>query len=205
MKPPPYELYYWPSIQGRGEFIRLALEEAHAKYIDVARRRGGMRAMEKLLAGDATRPPVFAPPFLKHGERVFAQTANILAYLGPRLDLVPQDEVLRAHAQEIQLTITNLVAEAHDTHHPLDVGLYYEDQKAAAKKRASQFIAKRIPKFLGYFEARLVHNGGRCFIGGRLSYVDLSMFQVIAGLEYAFPRAMAKVAPGYPKLHALRD
>ena len=33
-----YELYYWPSIQGRGEFIRLTLEEAGADYVDVARK-----------------------------------------------------------------------------------------------------------------------------------------------------------------------
>src|ERR1700742_72623 len=107
MKSPPYELYYWPSIQGRGEFIRLALEDAGARYIDVARTRGGMAAMMKLLNGDAHTAPVFAPPFLKHGERIIAQTANVLAYLAPRLDLVPRDEFLRARAMELQLTIAD--------------------------------------------------------------------------------------------------
>jgi glutathione S-transferase len=205
MKPAPYELYYWPTIQGRGEFVRLALEDAAAPYIDVARKPGGMRAMNKLLAGDAHRPPVFAPPFLKHGERVIAQTASILAYLAPRLNLVPRDDLLRAHAQELQLTIADLVVEAHDTHHPLGADLYYEDQKAAAKKRAAGFVANRIPKFLDYFEQRLTHNGGRCFIGGRVSYVDLSAFQMVCGLEYAFPNAMDKAVRRSPQLHALRD
>ena len=32
-----YELHYWPRIQGRGEFVRLALEQAGAEYVDVAR------------------------------------------------------------------------------------------------------------------------------------------------------------------------
>jgi glutathione S-transferase len=205
MKSPPYELYYWPTIQGRGEFIRLALEEAGARYVDVARTRGGMAAMMKLLKGDEHTPPVFAPPFLKHGERIIAQTANVLAYLGPRLDLVPRDEVLRARALEIELTVADFIAEVHDTHHPIAVGLYYEDQKPAAKRRASSFLGQRVPKFLGYFESRLSHNGGKYFIGGRLSYVDLSLFQVVCGLAYAFPRAMAGAARHYPLLYTLRD
>ena len=205
MKPPPYELYYWPSIQGRGEFIRLSLEDAGARYVDVARTRGGVNAMVKLLAGDEHSAPVFAPPFLRHGERVIAQTANILAYLAPRLDLVPRDEGLRARAMEIQLTIADFVVEAHDTHHPLGVNLYYEDQKPAAKKRAAEFLGSRLPKFLGYFESRLSHNGGRHLIGGRVSYVDLSAFQLLCGAEYAFPNAMARVAHKHPLLYALRD
>jgi glutathione S-transferase len=205
MKPPAYELYYWPSIQGRGEFIRLSLEDAGARYVDVARTRGGMAAMMKLLAGDAHAPPVFAPPFLKHGERVIAQTANVLAYLAPRLDLVPRDEFLRARAMEIQLTLADFVVEAHDTHHPIGANLYYEDQTPAARRRGAEFLGSRLPKFMGYFESRLSHNGGRHFVGGRISYVDLSAFQIVCGLEYAFPNAMARVAHEYPLMHALRD
>jgi glutathione S-transferase len=205
VKTPLYELYYWPSIQGRGEFVRLALEEAGAPYVDVARGRGGVPAMMKMMRGNESAAPIFAPPFLKHGERVIAQTANILAYLAPRLNLVPRDEVHRAHALELQLTIADLVAEAHDTHHPIAVDLYYEDQKPAAKKRATAFVRARVPKFLGYLEARLAHNGGRFLLGGRLSYVDLSAFQVLVGLEYAFPNAMAREARRIPLLVALRD
>jgi glutathione S-transferase len=200
-----YELYYWPSIQGRGEFVRLALEEGGADYVDVARGKAGVAAMMKMLKGTKTEAPLFAPPFLKHGALVIAQTANVLAYLGPRLKLVPASEGLRAHALEIQLTISDLVAEAHDTHHPIGVSLYYEDQTTEAKKRAAEFVAKRIPKFLGWLEARLVHNGGRHFIGGRVSYVDLSAFQVVEGLTYAFPNGMAGVRRKIPKLLALRD
>lgn len=204
MKSAPYELYYWPSIQGRGEFVRLALEEAGAPYADVARGRGGVKAMMKVMRGDHRRPPVFAPPFLKHGDLVIAQTANVLAYLAPRLKLVPRDDASRAHALELQLTIADLVAEAHDTHHPIGVDLYYEDQKPAAKKRAGGFVASRIPKYLGYFESRLAHNGN-FLVGSRLSYVDLSAFQVVCGLSYAFPNGMAREARRIPRLLELRD
>jgi glutathione S-transferase len=205
VKTAPYELYYWPSIQGRGEFIRLALEEAGAPYVDVARRAGGVKAMMKVMGGDDRAPPLFAPPFLRDGDTVIAQTANVLAYLGPRLKLVPRDEASRAHALEIQLTIADLVAEAHDTHHPIASGLYYEDQKPAAKKAAGSFVAERIPKYLGYLEARLAHNAGLHFIGRRVSYVDLSAFQVVCGLSYAFPNAMAREGRRFPLLMALRD
>ena len=200
-----YELYYWPSIQGRGEFVRLALEEGGARYVDLARRPGGMRAMTKLLRGTRISPAMFAPPFLKHGSLVVAQTANVLAYLAPRLKLVPRDEASRARALEIQLTIADLVAEAHDTHHPIAVDLYYEDQKTEAKRRAASFVAKRLPKFLGWLEDRLAHNGGRHFVGARVSYVDLSAFQVVAGLSYAFPNALARIARRVPRLLALHD
>jgi glutathione S-transferase len=201
----PYELYYWPSIQGRGEFVRLALEEAGVPYVDVARRPGGVKTMMRKMRGDARTPPVFAPPFLKHGDLVIAQTANILAYLAPHLKLVPRDEASRARALEIQLTIADLVAEAHDTHHPIGVDLYYEDQKPAAKKRASGFVGSRIPKFLGYLEARLAHGGSPFLLGAKLSYVDLSAFQVVCGLFYAFPNAMARESKRIPRLMALRD
>jgi glutathione S-transferase len=200
-----YELYYWPSMQGRGEFVRLALEEGGARYVDVARGKGGVQAMMRMLRGSKSVAPLFAPPFLKHGALVIAQTANVLAYLGPRLKLVPADEASRARALEIQLTIADLVAETHDTHHPIGVDLYYEDQTAEAKKRAAEFVVKRVPKFLGWLESRLAHNGGREFIGARISYVDLSAFQVVAGLSYAFPNAMSRMKRKIPKLWALHD
>ncbi len=205
MKPSPYELYYWPTIQGRGEFVRLALEEAGAPYLDVARTTAGMKAMMKMLPGNKTQPPVFAPPFLKHGARVVAQSANILAYLGPRLNLVPKGDFLRTEALQVQLTIADLVSEVHETHHPIASALYYEDQRAEAKKRAEAFVAARIPKFLGWLEATLVHNGGNYLIGRRVSYVDLSAFQIVCGLSYAFPNAMTRAARRTPRLLALRD
>lgn len=199
----PYELYYWPGIQGRGEFVRLALEEADAPYVDVARGRGGVTAMTKLLAR-APFPP-FAPPFLKHGDFVVAQTANILAWLAPRHGLVPRDEAHRAHAMQVQLTIADAVAEAHDTHHPISGALYYEDQKTEARKRAAAFTKDRIPKYLDWFERVIASSGGPYVFGRRISYADLSLFQLVAGLDYAFPKAMKRAARKMRRVRALSE
>jgi glutathione S-transferase len=201
-----YALYYWPGIQGRGEFIRLPLEEAGADYVDVARRPGGTAAMMRLMESRAVRRPPLAPPFLKAGRQVIAQTANILHYLGPRLGLAPRAEPDRLWAHQLQLTIVDLLDEVHDTHHPIASSLYYEDQKPAAKRRAADFIRNRLPRYLGYFEDVLARNRpGRHMIGGRLGYVDLSVFQIVEGLRYAFPRAMARREFRYPLLVALHD
>ncbi|MES2104486.1 MAG: glutathione S-transferase [Pseudomonadota bacterium] len=206
-----YELYYWPGIQGRGEFVRLALEQAAAEYLDIARlpkRDGyGVPAMMRLMADDAIERPMFAPPFLKHGEIVVGQTANILLYLSPRLGLAPKGEAGRLWAHQLQLTISDFITEVHDTHHPLATTLYYEDQKAAAVKRTADFKENRIPKFLDYFERVLGANTrrGNYVAGGRLSYVDLSLFQVVEGLRYAFPRTMGKLEADYPRLIALHE
>jgi glutathione S-transferase len=202
-----YELYYWPGIQGRGEFVRLALEEAGAEYDDVARRRGGMAAMQRLMNGTGGAHPPFAPPFLKDGDVLVAQTANILLYLGRRLGLAPREEVGRLWAHQLQLTIADIVDEAHDTHHPIASGLYYEDQRAEAQRRAGDFIARRIPKYLGYFDRVLEHNpqGDRHLIGRRVSYCDLSLFQLVAGLRYAFPLAMTQLEPSFARITALHD
>ena len=200
-----YELYYWPGIQGRGEFVRLALEDADADYVDVARLKGGMAAMSRFLESASVRRPPFAPPFLKAGKFLIAQTANILLFLGPRLHLAPKDEAGRLWAHQLQLTIADWVAEVHDTHHPIASGLYYEVQKREAKRRAKNFRGERLPKYLSYFERALKRNGGKYFAGGAASYVDLSMFQMIEGLRYAFPRAMAKRERKYPRLAKLHD
>jgi glutathione S-transferase len=201
-----YELYYWPSIQGRGEFVRLPLEDAGADYVDLARRPKGMAAMMRLMeSGGIDRPP-FAPPFLKAGKLVIAQTANVLFYLGPRLDLAPKSEPGRLWAHQLQLTIADWVAEAHDTHHPIAGSLYYEEQKEEAKRRAADFTAECMPKFLGYFERLLNRNPKEPYLLGRkVCYVDLSLFQMIEGLRYAFPRAMAKLEKNHPRAIALHD
>lgn len=202
-----YELYYWPTIQGRGEFVRLALEEAGAEYVDVARRTGGIAAMQQFMGEDAAAHPPFAPPFLKDGDVLIAQTANILLYLGRRHGLAPRDEVGRLWAHQLQLTIADVVDEAHDTHHPIASSLYYEDQKAEAHRRAADFIANRIPKYLGYFEQVIERNpqGDRHLVGRRISYCDLSLFQLVAGLRYAFPRAMARLEARFARVTALHD
>jgi glutathione S-transferase len=185
-----YELYYWTGLQGRGEFVRLCLEDAGAAYTDVARIKGDDVIMP-FLDGEHEGALPFAPPFLKSGRLIIAQVANILQYLGPRHGLVPESEAKRLHAHQLELTITDLVAEVHDTHHPVASELYYEDQKAEAKKRSKDFRENRIPKFLDYFE-KAVERGGGKFPLREHSYVDLSLFQIMAGLEYAFPKAMAK-------------
>jgi glutathione S-transferase len=205
--PLSYELYYWPGIQGRGEFIRLALEDAGARYVDVARTRGGMRKMMGFMQGQSlssAAPPPFAPPFLKDGDLVIAQTANILAYLAPRLKLVPRDDASRTVALQIQLTIADLVAETHETHHPIAAGLYYEDQRPTAKKRAAAFVDERLPKFLKWLERVIERSGGEYLLGAQFSYVDLSAFQVMCGLTYAFPNAMARLKRSMPRLLALQ-
>jgi glutathione S-transferase len=201
-----YELYYWPSIQGRGEFVRLALEEAGADYVDVARRgKSGMAAMTRLLEGKRVAHPPYAPPFLKAGKDIIGQTALILFYLGPRLKLAPRDEAGRLWAHQLQLTITDLVVHIHDSHHPVSGWLYYEEQKPAAKRRTADFWRYRVPKFLGYFERVLAHNGGQYMVGRSLTYVDLSLFQIVEGLRYAFPRRMKRFEKKLPLLLALHD
>ena len=205
-----YELYYWPGIQGRGEFVRLALEEAGAAYVDVTRERGpgrGVAAMTRMLKGGDGAATPFAPPFLRDGEIVVSHVANILAYLAPRLGLAPPVEALRVFAYGLQLSVTDFVAEIHDTHHPISTELYYEDQKQEAKARATAFLDHRLPKYLGYFERVLQSNpnGAGHPVGAKLTYVDLSLFQLAEGLDYAFPNAMAKFAAKYPGLAALRD
>jgi glutathione S-transferase len=206
-----YELYYWPGIQGRAEFVRLALEEAAAPYLDVAlvpeEDGGGVPAMLGFLEDASQEHPAFAPPFLKAGRHLIGQTANILLFLGDRLDLAPRDAVGRRWAHQLQLTIADFVVEIHDTHHPLGAGLYYDQQRPQAKRRSKEFRQNRLPKFLGYFERVLKCNsaGDRWMVGKRISYVDLSMAQVVAGLRYAFPAASRKVLRSCPRLGALHD
>jgi glutathione S-transferase len=203
-----YELFYWPGIQGRGEFVRLALEAAGAPYVDVARERGagrGVAALTAILEGRAAPFTPFAPPFLRDGEIIVSQVANILDYLAPKLGLAPRQEARRVFAHGLQLTITDLVAEVHDTHHPIATDLYYEDQKKEAKARAAAFLSERAPKYLGYFERVLADNpaGKAHAVGDKLTTVDLSLFQVRVGLAYAFPRAFAGADKLYPALAAL--
>ena len=199
-----YALYYWPDIQGRGEYIRLALEDAGADYDDVARSGKGMSAMMRMMEGNGDTPP-FAPPFLKAGKLLIGQTANILLYLGARHGLAPKTEAGKLWVHQLQLTIADLVLESHDTHHPLGPSLYYEDQRAPAKKRTDEFWKERVPKYLGYFEDLVAANGGTYITGRRLTYVDLSLFQIVEGLRYAFPNRMKAFEQDIPGLIDLRD
>ncbi len=205
-----YQLYYWPGIQGRGEYVRLALEEAAADYVDVARESGpgmGVDEMLRLMEGPELSRPPFAPPFLRAGRQVIAQTANILHFLGPRLRLAPDSDAGRLWLHQLQLTVEDLVVDIHDTHHPMAMSLYYEDQKPESRRRADYFVRERAPELLGYFETVLQRNtgGSGYMVGRRLTTIDLSMFQIIAGLRYAFPNMMATLEAEIPGLVALHD
>jgi glutathione S-transferase len=201
-----YELYYWSGIQGRGEFIRLALEEAGADYVDVARGPGGEAEMMRLMQAEDIARPAFAPPFLKAGDLVIGQTANILFDLGAELGLAPRDEGGALWAHQLQLTLADFVDEIHDTHHPIASSLYYEDQRAEARRRTEDFRRARMPKYLGYFERVLARNAAAGhLIGNQLTYPDLSLFQIVTGLRYAFPQRMAALTPHYPRVIAVHD
>jgi glutathione S-transferase len=206
-----YELHYWPTIQGRGEFVRLALEAAGAPYIDVARGEEdaglGMSAMLRCLHDKTLIHPPFAPPFLKDGNVVIGQTSAILQYLAPALKLVARSETARVWTQQIQLTIADMVTEAHDTHHPIGTELYYEDQKPEALRRAGEFCRARMPKYFQWFETIVVRNpaGPRHLVGGKLSYADLSLFQLVEGLRYAFPLAAERALAKTPEIVRLHD
>ncbi len=206
-----YELFYWPGIQGRGEFVRLALEESGAEYADIVRLPeadgGGVGALQRLLASEGTDRAPFAPPVLKHGERLVSQTANILLYLGGRLGLSPDDEAGRLWTHQLQLTIADFVDEIHDSHHPIATSLYYEDQKEAAKRRTREFLENRLPKYCAYFEKVLGRRGGGGWLAGAdLTYPDLSLAQVVAGLEYAFPKRTKPLFAGrFAGLRALHE
>ncbi len=200
-----YQLFYWPGIQGRGEFVRLALEHAGAAYEDVARGKGGMGRMMAIMKGRRDKRSPFAPPFLLAGKLTIAHVANILFYLGPRLKLAPRAEADRLWLHQLQLTVTDFVKEIHDTHHPIASSLYYEDQKSEAKLYAEHFLKERVPKYLGYFERVSKKSGGPYAVGRRLTYIDLSLFQLIEGLRYGFPKAMAQIERKVPRVVAVHD
>jgi glutathione S-transferase len=206
-----YLLYYWPHIPGRGEFIRMALEAAGADYVDVGRlpesEGGGRPGVSKILNEPPGGRPPYAPPILQAGDLLISQTANILQYLGPPLGLVPADEANRLWAHQLQLVMADWLVEIHDTHHPIGKSLYYEEQKAEAAQRSANFLDLRLPKYLNYFERLLTSHSTPAprLVGSQLSYPDLSLFHMLEGLRFAFPRAMLRLAPTYPRMAALRD
>lgn len=196
-----YRLWYWPSIQGRGEFVRLPLEAAGIPYTDCARDRDEEALVANMERYGGSGP--FAPPYLEVEGGTIAQVANILLYLGERHDLAPAKE--RYWVNQLQLTVTDFVAEVHNVHHPVSVSDYYRDQKPEAARAAKTMREERIPKFLGHFEAAMTAIAGDWLTGRRWSYADTSLFQVVEGLRYMFPRRMAAVEGDYPGLIALHD
>jgi glutathione S-transferase len=198
-----YKLWYWPSIQGRGEFVRLALEGAEIAYEDCARGVGEDGLMADL--NDRTGRNPFAPPYLELDGLVIAQVANILMYLGERHGLAPSAMADRLWLNQLQLTIADLVAEVHNVHHPVAMMDYYDDQKPEAARAAKQFREERLPKYLGHFEDAAQANPGDWLIDHKWSYADTSLFQLIEGLRYMFPKRMKTLEPDYPNLVRLHD
>jgi len=200
-----YELHYWPTIQGRGEYVRLALEDAGIAYRDVARGKNGEDRLVSDLGNPREKHPSFAPPFLKAGKLTIGQTANILLFLGERHDLAPKADAQRFWTHQLQLTIADLVAEIHDAHHPISGALYYEQQQKEAAQRTKSLRESRLPKYLGYFDRVLKTNKSGWLVGARRSYADLSLFQIVEGLRYAFPNTQKKLERKFTALAPLRD
>lgn len=200
-----YRLWYWPTIQGRGEFVRLALEAAGIDYDDCARLEGA----EAMLADMARRAEggrgPFAPPYLALDTHAVAQVANILQFLGQHHDLAPSNLADRQWINQLQLTIADCVAEVHNVHHPVAMMDYYDDQKAEAARAAAQFRDQRLPKYLDHFEAAARQGPSEWLVDHRWTYADTSLFQLVEGLTYMFPHRMAELASDYPALHRLRD
>lgn len=214
---PTFELLYHPSVPGRGEFIRLALEAASIPYNDVANNdKKGYSIVQAACSPKSTgdtdgNPPAFAPPALrvpgagKDGKTLLIyQTPNILIYLGPHLGLAPEDEVERLWVNQNMLTALDLNNETHDTHHPIAVMQYYEDQKEEALKKSKNFRENRIPKYFSFFERVLKGNEetgkGKYLVSDMLTYADTTLWQVMDGLHFAFPKELEARSNDYPLL-----
>jgi glutathione S-transferase len=198
-----YDFWYWSTIPGRGEFVRLTLEACGIPYRDRARIDGDEALMADMERHDAG--PAFAPPYLVTDGRTVAQTANILFYLSERHECGPTGMKPRYWLAQVQLTIMDMAAEAHDVHHPVGPDLYHEQQQAESLRAAHGFRQQRIPKYLTYFERALAADPGDWLTTGRWSYADLSLFHLIAGLRYAFPLRMTTLMPSFPRLADLHD
>jgi len=197
------QLWYWPSIPGRGEFIRLPLEAAGVPYRDMARELGADALMEDMEKRQGHRP--FAPPYIVDGGLVIGQVAHILTVLSDRHGFGAGELSRDLQLIQLQLDITDVVEEVHSVHHPLGVGKYYEEQKEAALIRAKEFREERMVKWLNHFEHELSLEGGPFVLGERWSHVDTSLSQLLRGLAYAFPRRSAALQGRYPRLQACRE
>ncbi len=199
-----YGLWYWPDIEGRGEFVRLPLEAAGVDYVECAREHCVETLVADMERHAAARGP-FAPPYLELDGILIAQVANILLFLGDHHHFGAVNIADRFWLNQLQLTVADMVAEVHNVHHPLDVSLAYEEQKDAALKAAAAFREDRIPKFLDYFEHAAKASPGEWLIDHRWTYVDTSLFQLVEGLRYMFPKRMATIEAEYPAVVRVHD
>ena len=197
-----YQLWYWPSIPGRGEFVRLFMEAGELEYTDMAREQSADALVEDMHAREGIQP--FAPPYLVDEDVTIGQTALILLYLSDKEGLGSGDLATDLKLMQLQMDIADLVEEVHSTHHPVASSQYYADQMDAAYDKAEDFRANRIPKYLIHFDNALAASGGPFVLGEQWSHVDTSLFQVMEGLDYAFPRYMAEMQGSWPHLEALQ-
>jgi glutathione S-transferase len=195
------ELWYWPNIPGRGEFVRLFMEAGEIEYEDVAREKGVEALVEDMASREGIRP--FAPPYIVDDDLCIGQTAHILAYLSDKHGLGAGELDLDLQMIQLQLDISDMVEEVHSTHHPIAGSLYYQDQMEAAYENARAFREERIPKYLDHFEAALEGQGGPFVLGDQWNHVDTSLFQLMEGLDYAFPKRMREL--DYPRLELCRQ
>ena len=197
-----YQLFYWPMIPGRGEFVRLFMEAAELEYEDVAATQGADALVEDLHSREGLRP--FAPPYLVDEDVVIGQTALILLYLSDKEGLGSGDLATDLKLMQLQMDIADCVEEVHATHHPVSAGLYYADQMEAAYDKAQDFRANRIPKYLIHFDNALATNGGPFMMGDQWTHVDTSLFQLMEGLDFAFPNYMQTMKGSWANLEALQ-
>lgn len=199
-----YQLWYWPDIPGRGEFIRLPMEAAGIAYSEPARTAADGLAAVAAYLETLDQQPAFAVPLLDTGSEQIAQTPNILAFLGEEHGIGPAGAAQRRYLNQLQIDMADFAEEMHSTHHPVSAYLYYEDQKAEAARVAEAFRTDRVGKYLAHFERAARTSDGDWLVGDEWSCGDTSMAQLLDGLCYAFPRRMAILAPEFRKLQTIR-
>jgi glutathione S-transferase len=201
-----HRLYYWPNLQGRGEFVRLVLEAAGVPYEDVARvHPDGAREVMAFMTADREGQLPFAPPVLVVGEHVLAQMPVIVRYLGEAHGLAGTDPIANAHVQQLVLTWCDVVDEVHAVHHPVSTAWFYEQQRDEAIVAARLFRDERLVRWLQWGERTLQRHGGDWLAGSRMTVADLAAFQVVTGLRHMFPVAMGRTRGRHPGLMALVD
>ncbi|KAK4058824.1 hypothetical protein OIO90_000270 [Microbotryomycetes sp. JL221] len=218
---PDFEVVYHAGIPGRAEFVRLMFEATGVTYRD-APQEDGQDCIIPYVTGNFAdhdkNPLPFAVPVLRHNDVVISQVPNIVLYLSSRLPPIdldgestntaqtpaPLHDLSTFHWLEQLMTILDMNNEVHETHHPIDIRLYYEDQKAEAQKRAQAFREARIPKFLGNFENNIKkHTSG--FLNEKVSPADLALFHMVEGILFAFPERINQVKSEFPHVFKLRD
>ena len=162
--------------------------------------------MLALLHGEGTSHIPFAPPFLRDGGVIVSHAAAILLYPGRADRTRANRRRTGAYGRTRYRAITDIVAEVYNSHHPIDADKWFHEQKDAAIARAAVFRRDRMPKYsFGWFERLLAANpaGVDHLVGGFVTYADLSLFQLVEGLRFAFPLASERTLARLPRVTAL--